>query len=622
MDRHRSGLFQWYHIYYILAALDIVTIACCMFFNHQLTEKYNASVESNRVWATRLTKLASLSRLGAALNAPSNDIFISQDVRTEREKLALATKSFNSKLREIRTEFYFNNVRHSNPVLWQDLHAIERRMAGMLVEAQRILDSLEDKKREEAIQQMAIMDKHYFFANDAMDALRLHISEIQQSLLDEQTDDVQRMKEFGNWIVFASLLMIAAITYYGFKLAKRVQIDTVRKAHHIVQLEETRFELESKTEQLQNALQDLQKAQLLVSESERKFRAIFDHTFQFIGLMQPDGVLLEANQTALDFVGAKKEDVVGNYFWNTPWWAHDHESQQHLMQAVHEAEHGEFIRFETTHPSSNGKIVSIDFSLKPVLDDKGKVIMLIPEGRDISDKKLAEQRVKEFYSTVSHELRTPLTAIRGSLGLIEGGLAGNIPAKAQTLVQIACQETDRLIRLINDILDLRKIEAGRLELNKKHVTAISLAELTASNLKNIAAESGLELRVRGDYTGNINCDEDRVIQILTNLVSNAIKFSDKAGVITISIDRQQENTVRFSVIDQGPGIEPSLLHKLFGRFQQIDQSDKRKNGGSGLGLAICKALVEQHGGNIGVESEPTKGSIFWFELPIDLEDNV
>ncbi len=620
MEKRRSGLFQWYQIYYILAALDIVTMTCCMFFNHRLTEQYKTSVESNRIWAERLTKLTILSRLAAELNAPSNDIFLSQDVAKERERLTQATTRFNSKLREIRTEFYLKDIRRLNPILWQDLHTIERRMRGMLVEAQSILASYERGKKEAAVQQMSIMDKHYFFAKDSMDTLRLHISETQQSLLDEQTVDVERMKEYEMLISVASAIMIAAITYYGFKLARRVQIDAKRNVRHIVQLEETRSQLENKTQELQEALQSLQGAQQLLSQSERKFRAIFDHTFQFIGLMQPDGVLLEANQTALDFVGAKREDVVGNYFWNTPWWTHDQESQQHLKEAVHEAEHGEFIRFETTHPSVTGKLVSIDFSLKPVFDETGKVIMLIPEGRDISDKKLAEQRVSEFYSTVSHELRTPLTAIRGSLGLMEGGLAGKIPSKAQTLVQIACVETDRLIRLINDILDLRKIEAGRLELNKQRVSANSLAEHTLANLDQIACQSGIELKLQSHYAGDIRCDEDRIIQILTNLVSNAIKFSEKAGEVIISINCPTQETVRFSVIDFGPGIEASHLHQLFGIFQQVDQSDKRKKGGSGLGLAISKALVEQHCGKIGVKSTPGQGSEFWFELPLDLDE--
>ncbi|MBY0550809.1 MAG: PAS domain S-box protein [Candidatus Obscuribacterales bacterium] len=234
--------------------------------------------------------------------------------------------------------------------------------------------------------------------------------------------------------------------------------------------------------------------------------------------------------------------------------------------------------------------------------------------RDTTERKAADTRVSEFYSTVSHELRTPLTSIRGSLGLIEGGLAGQISEKGLKLVKIARTESDRLIRLINDILDIRKIEAGMFDLKMTTVDMETLVTRTIEGIKGMAVDAGVNLRARIDTTGPSECDEDRVIQVLTNLVSNAIKFSSKGSDVVIKLEPGQSNTFKFSVIDNGIGIPKDQMHKLFGKFQQLDQTDSRKKGGTGLGLAITKAIVERHGGTIGVESTPGEGTCFWFEL--------
>ncbi len=357
-------------------------------------------------------------------------------------------------------------------------------------------------------------------------------------------------------------------------------------------------------------------AQQKMAENERKFRAIFDQTFQFIGLLAPDGTLLEANRTALDFAGVERKDVLGLPFWDCPWWAHSKELQDQLRQAITEAAQGKFVRFEATHRDHDGNLFTVDFSLKPVMDEEGKVVLLIPEGRDISDSKEAERRVRDFYSTVSHELRTPLTSIRGSLGLIEGGLAGEVSAKAARLVTIARTESDRLIRLINDILDIRKIEAGKLDLQKRTVDVKDLARKAIDGIRGMADEAGIKVGVNVLTSGPTECDEDRILQVLTNLISNAIKFSPKNGEVLLAVEPGAGRSFRFSVSDKGIGIPANQMHKLFGKFQQLDQGDTRKiQKGTGLGLAICKSIVELHDGSIGVESKETEGTTFWFEIP-------
>ena len=234
--------------------------------------------------------------------------------------------------------------------------------------------------------------------------------------------------------------------------------------------------------------------------------------------------------------------------------------------------------------------------------------------RDITERKQVERMKNEFVSMVSHELRTPLTSIRGSLGLIEGGVVGPLPEPVLEMVCIARNNTDRLVRLINDILDLEKIESGKIELKPERVRLRELIETSLRALDPMAQERGIRLsRVLSNRA--VTCDRDRLIQVLTNLVGNAIKFSPDGSVVEVRAGPTGDDRVRFMVIDQGPGIAPADLPKLFRRFQQLDASDSRQRGGTGLGLAISRAIVEQHGGEIGVESTPGTGSRFWFEIP-------
>jgi PAS domain S-box-containing protein len=236
--------------------------------------------------------------------------------------------------------------------------------------------------------------------------------------------------------------------------------------------------------------------------------------------------------------------------------------------------------------------------------------------RDITERKEIDRLKTEFVSVVSHELRTPLTSIRGSLGLMEGGAVGELPPKARELVGIARQNADRLIRLINDILDLEKIESGKVQLNIAALDPAQLVERTVAELRAMALQYKVRMTPRIERRDPVAGDLDRVIQVLTNLVSNALKFSPEDGQVTIVVGDGTAGFIRFTVTDEGPGLTEDQRSKLFGRFVQLEAADTRKRGGTGLGLAISRSLVEQQSGRIGVDSEPGHGSSFWFELPL------
>lgn len=250
-----------------------------------------------------------------------------------------------------------------------------------------------------------------------------------------------------------------------------------------------------------------------------------------------------------------------------------------------------------------------------IWDKDGVPYRMAGSQRDITDRKQVEQNVNEFFSTVSHELRTPLSAVKGSLRLIEGGLAGQISNEARELLDIALSSCERLIRLVNDILDLRKIEAGKLELHLKKVQARELVEEVLQGLASYADGHGVQLSNQCADAIAIEADRDRIVQVVTNLVGNAIKFSGSGAEVVVAA-REEKGSVCFSVSDTGPGIPEDQHHLLFMKFKQLDASDSRRQDGTGLGLAICKAIVSQHHGRIGVESSQGKGSRFWFEIPI------
>jgi PAS domain S-box-containing protein len=262
----------------------------------------------------------------------------------------------------------------------------------------------------------------------------------------------------------------------------------------------------------------------------------------------------------------------------------------------------------------DGSIFDIELTIHRVtFQDRPALGCLV---RNITERKEIDRLKNEFVSIVSHELRTPLTSIRGSLGLMEAGAAGELPPKARELARIARQNADRLIRLINDILDLEKIEAGKIQLQIAALDAAELIESTVAELRGMAALYKVSITTRLDCRERIAADRDRVVQVLTNLVSNALKFSPEGGAVTVSLLTGSSGFLRFAVRDQGQGVAPDQVKRLFTPFEQLEAANTRRRGGTGLGLAISRSLVEQQGGRIGVESSIGKGSEFWFELPL------
>jgi len=334
------------------------------------------------------------------------------------------------------------------------------------------------------------------------------------------------------------------------------------------------------------------------------------------------GRLTFANQAAAQTLGYRPEDLTGRELLEviqhsrsdgTPYSS----ETSPILQAMHRSR---AIRIrDENFLRQDGVAIPVDYSASPILEE-GRISGIVVAFQDISERRRLERMKDEFISTVGHELRTPLTSLRASLGLISSGSLDSRPDRRGKMFEVAIGNCDRLVRLVNDILDFDSIEKGRLHLDCQPVEAIDLLRRAAETARPAATQAHIAFKLHA-APSTVLADQDRVLQVLNELISNAIKFSPPDTAIHLSaeplaMNSTGPNEVRFIVQDQGKGILPEKLEHIFDRFQQGDGSDSRARGGTGLGLALCRSMIEQHGGRIWVESVPGRGSQFLFTLPV------
>jgi len=235
--------------------------------------------------------------------------------------------------------------------------------------------------------------------------------------------------------------------------------------------------------------------------------------------------------------------------------------------------------------------------------------------KQVGELKALDQAKSDFLSIASHELRTPLTSLKGSLGLLKSGVIESFNPQSLQLINIAESETDRLIRLINDVLDLAKIEAQKLPLNLSWESIRDVIETTTSSLSGLAQTADIKILTKVQGNIEVNIDRDRIQQVLTNLISNAIKYSPKGSKVRVNTQIDANYTLHIEVIDSGKGIAPEDQELIFKKFRQVSGPNNPIVKGTGLGLSIAKALVEEHGGKIGLTSTTQSGCRFYFTIP-------
>ena len=381
-----------------------------------------------------------------------------------------------------------------------------------------------------------------------------------------------------------------------------------------------------------------------LKDSQTRFRAIFDQTFQFIGLMKTDGTLIEANRSSLKFAGFKESDVLGKLFWETPWWEHSAEQQKKLQDAVKTAAAGEFVRFEANSCTSEGKIIDVDFSLKPVLDENGKVCLLIPEGHNITDRKQAERereqllkileaKNKELQSIVyvaSHDLKSPLVNLQGFSGELEKNCqqletlleSEEMPeALKNQLHPILHEEIPESLQFIQkSTMKMGTLLKGLLRISRVGTVELSIVVLDM-DLMLKAVLGAMEYQIQQkDVSVTLEklprClgDGGQIDQVFTNLIDNALKYMDPARKGVLKISGKVENGMSiYCVQDNGIGIDPQHAKKVFELFHRLNPQEPVE--GEGLGLTIISRILDRNNGKIRMESEPDKGSSFFVALP-------
>lgn len=340
-----------------------------------------------------------------------------------------------------------------------------------------------------------------------------------------------------------------------------------------------------------------------------------------------EGKLTFINQAGAKALGYAPEELTGCEFHEVIQHSHADGTQYSrttspILQALRRSERVRMRDEEFWR--RDGTTIPVEYSANPLLDE-GQISGVVVAFQDVSERRRLERMKDEFISTVSHELRTPLTSLRASLGLVSSGALDKRPEKQRQMIEIAMGNCDRLVRLVNNILDFNSMETGRLPLQKQAVDASDLLQRAADIAHGAALRGHVEFKIEAQPAA-VFADEKRILQVLNELVNNAVKVSPPETTIRLVAERIGESPadagvigedeVCFMVEDRGCGIAPETLDRIFDRFQQGDASDSRALGGTGLGLALCRSIVEQHGGRIWAESEPGKGSRFLFTLPM------
>ena len=370
-------------------------------------------------------------------------------------------------------------------------------------------------------------------------------------------------------------------------------------------------------------------------------RSLIESNIDALMTTDAAGIITDVNRQMEALTGCTRDELIGAPFKN--YFTDPERAAAGIKLVLREKK---VTNYELTARARDGKMTVVSYNATTFYDRDRTLQGVFAAARDITERKHIEQILQEknlelesaksvaeqtverleeveqlkkgFLSTVSHELRTPLTSIRGSLGLLASGAAGPLSDQVVEVVALAERNAIRLMALIEDILDLERLETGKIELQ---ISQVPIAAILRRAMESLAAFGAQGVRVEAPTVSwSIHGDADRIVQVLVNLLSNAVKFSPPGGVVTIVVTADGKWT-EFRVIDSGRGVPAVHRRAIFERFRQVDPSDAREKGGAGLGLAICKSIVEQHGGSIGVESEEGAGSAFWFRLATDAPDD-
>lgn len=436
------------------------------------------------------------------------------------------------------------------------------------------------------------------------------------------------------WVDFELELMQQLADQISIALAQAQLLEHLEE-----RVEARTAELQDANHHLQQEIADRMQAELALRQSEEQLRLITNALPVLISYVDDQQRYCFNNQAYGDWLGKPPAEIYGCHL-KAIWCKDDYQSMQDYVK---EALSGQIVSYENEITIKDGSVRSVNITYIPHLGDQKRVKGFFSLISDISDRKAIERMKDEFISVISHELRTPLTSLHSALKILATGRLGILSADGQQMLEIADENTNRLVRLVNNVLDLQRIESGEIRMEKQACSTADLVVQAVESMQPMAQQHGVCLSIR-PIDIPIWADSDYIVQALTNLLSNAIKFSSPGGTVWLTVQPKRSSksprgnsaatptpalrrknpkskplpmTIEalFQVRDQGQGIPTDKLESIFERFQQVDSSDSRRKGGTGLGLTICRKIIEQHNGRIWAESTLGQGSTFSFTVP-------
>ncbi len=627
---------RWYRLYFLLALLDIVTVAISMGLNVQLMNRYSVSVELNQAWSARQEKYAELATLATEANAPGNDVFDGLDTAVARRLVRDSLEQFNTSLVTARNDIVKLASAESAPLLatFASIDVAMKEMHGEAIDIFRFFEAGETAK---AGNRMATMDRKFSILSTIIAHLSTQVRTIQHKTFNEQLRSAQEMRRVEFVILLLVSLMVVGALYYGRRIVVELKKAEIEQEKARVALNSASQALATQFLALQNSESEQQRISAMLRQSVRDMTAIQFALDQhaIVSITDLLGNITYANDLFFKISGYSHQELLGKNHRMINSGNHPPEFFADLWQTITQ---GKVWHSEICNRHRSGSLYWVNASIVPLLGEDGRPEQYIAIRTDISARKEAESemlRAKDaaeqanqvksaFLANMSHEIRTPMNGI---IGMTELALDTELNAEQREYLGLVKVSADALLNIVNDILDFSKIEAGRLEIENIEFSLEQMLRDTMKSLAVRAHQKDLELllHVAPDVPDCLISDPGRLRQVLVNLVGNAIKFT-QTGEIEVAVTRIKAITptqteLRFSVRDTGIGIAREKFKAIFDSFSQADTSTTRQYGGTGLGLSISAHLVSLMGGHLELESELGQGSTFYFTLSLTTGSN-